>query len=348
MRPLQLVQHPARHRLREASSIALAHMRKAEQRRLRRCRRVFLRTLWFCVTRSLRQFGRVALLRDGSMIFRACSLLSLWNREMQLSWSAAVCFISRSTICGLWLSLIITSINTMLDLRTLLRNPVWHSLRTNHRHLAVCAGKACRYPAAVAPFVAVARNDDDALEHLRALLTPQDSVYLIGDTPVAVPGLTIEARSYMALQMAGPELLPPLPDIADPSIRITPLTVADAPDMVALTTLAFPGFFRSRTHEMGDYFGIRDSNGNLIAMAGERMCFDHYREISGVCTHPEHTGRGYAKALILHLMHDHRERGLASWLHVGSANRRAIEIYDSLDFTATGEVALHRISLTPA
>jgi GNAT superfamily N-acetyltransferase len=234
----------------------------------------------------------------------------------------------------------------MLDLRTLLRNPVWHSLRTNHRHLAVCSGEACRYPVDVAPFVAVTRNDDDTMEHLRSLLTPQDSVYLIGETPVAVAGLAVEARSLIVLQMIGPELLPQPAVTADPSMRIVPLTAADAPDMVALTTLAFPGFFRARTHEMGDYFGIRDNHGNLIAMAGERMCFDRYREISGVCTHPEHTGRRYAKALILHLMHQHRKRGLFSWLHVTSTNRRAIEIYDSLGFMTSGEVTLHRLALT--
>jgi GNAT superfamily N-acetyltransferase len=234
----------------------------------------------------------------------------------------------------------------MLDLHTLLRNPVWHSLRTNHRHLAVYSGEACRYPTDVAPFVAVARNDDDALEHLRSLLTPQDSVYLIGDTPVDVPGVAVEARSLIVLQMIAPERLPQPAVTADPTVKIIPLTAEDASDMVALTTLAFPGFFRVRTHEMGDYFGIRDNNGNLIAMAGERMCFDHYREISGVCTHPEHTGRGYANALILHLMHQHRERGLFSWLHVTSTNQRAIKIYDSLGFTISGEVVLHRLSLT--
>jgi hypothetical protein len=44
--------------------------------------------------------------------------------------------------------------------------------------------------------------------------------------------------------------------------------------MVALTTLAFPGFFRSRTCEMGSYYGVRSSSGELIAMGGERLQLD--------------------------------------------------------------------------
>jgi hypothetical protein len=41
--------------------------------------------------------------------------------------------------------------------------------------------------------------------------------------------------------------------------------------MFDLITLAFPGFFRPRTYEMGTYYGIR-VEGKLAAMAGERVC----------------------------------------------------------------------------
>jgi hypothetical protein len=39
----------------------------------------------------------------------------------------------------------------------LFSKPVWHALGTKHRHFAVSTGKARRYPADVAPFVAVVR-----------------------------------------------------------------------------------------------------------------------------------------------------------------------------------------------
>src|SRR5260370_438930 len=100
----------------------------------------------------------------------------------------------------------------------------------------------------------------------------------------------------------------------------------DEPDMVALTDLAFPGFFRARTYEMGTYYGIRINN-ELVAMAGERLAVPGFREISAVVTHPEHAGKGYATLLMNRLLHDHAAVGLQSFLHVKEQNPRAIAIY---------------------
>ena len=68
--------------------------------------------------------------------------------------------------------------------------------------------------------------------------------------------------------------------------------------MVALTTLAFPSFFRSRTCEMGSYYGVRSCTGELLAMGGERLQLDGYSEISALCTHPSFRGQGFAASLI--------------------------------------------------
>ena len=54
------------------------------------------------------------------------------------------------------------------------------------------------------------------------------------------------------------------------SLPIRSLTIEDAPAMVALTDVAFPGFFRSDTYRLGRYFGLH-REGELIAMAGERI-----------------------------------------------------------------------------
>ncbi len=51
---------------------------------------------------------------------------------------------------------------------------------------------------------------------------------------------------------------------------------------------------------MGSYYGVR-SNGELVVMGGERLRLEGYPEISGVCTHPAHRGRGLAASLIWQL-----------------------------------------------
>jgi len=109
-----------------------------------------------------------------------------------------------------------------------------------------------------------------------------------------------------------------------PAIDIVPLSTANAQKMVDLTTLAFPGFFRSRTCEMGSYNGVRSPSGELIAMGGERLQLDGYSEIRAVCTHPSFRGQGFAARLIWHLVRNHCCDGLVSWLQVGCANHRAV------------------------
>ena len=113
--------------------------------------------------------------------------------------------------------------------------------------------------------------------------------------------------------------------------------------MVELTSIAFPGFFRIRTCEMGDYFGIRH-DGRLVAMCGERMNIGDYHEISGLCTHPDFRGRGYAGVLMMQLMRDHHNAGLQSYLHVSANNANAIALYERMDFDHRGEFQLRLIT----
>lgn len=221
---------------------------------------------------------------------------------------------------------------------SLFANPVWHALRTKHRHFALFAGNACRYPADVAPFAAVVAPTAAALNQLRSLLAAGESVWVIGDTYPAVPGLGVERRME-CFQMFLPANVTP----DGPTCDIVRLSDANAPEMVALTATAFPGFFRSRTCEMGSYRGVR-SNGELIAMGGERLMLDSYPEISGVCTHPAHRRKGLAASIVWQIARDHRRDGLVSWLHVASDNHKAIRLYLRMGFKRSRRVMLNRLS----
>ena len=50
-----------------------------------------------------------------------------------------------------------------------------------------------------------------------------------------------------------------------------PLGTTDAPEMVDLTAATEPGPFLPQTIQMGSYFGIRASDGRLVAMTGKRL-----------------------------------------------------------------------------
>jgi len=141
--------------------------------------------------------------------------------------------------------------------------------------------------------------------------------------------------------MALPETMA-LPALND---EIRKLPDESASEMMELTSVAFPGFFRDKTCQMGTYYGIR-SGGKLVSMGGERMMLDNYVEISAVCTHPGHRGKGYAAGIIGQLARDHRRDGLVSWLHVSCENRNAIELYLRLGFQVVHKVAVSQFSRT--
>jgi GNAT superfamily N-acetyltransferase len=220
---------------------------------------------------------------------------------------------------------------------SLFLNPAWHALHGPHRHLAIERGEACRYPADVSPFAAVAEPSLPAFEALRELLAPDEPVWIVHGLPARLPGLVLDG-SLECLQMVLPTevALPTATNAAEA------LSGAHAAEMVALTDAAFPGFFRRNTYRMGSYFGLR-RDGALAAMAGERLRLEGHPEMSSICTHPNNRGQGLARALILHLAHHHRSQGLVSWLQVGAANTPAIALYRDLGFETVRSVILHRL-----
>ncbi|HEV7779710.1 MAG TPA: GNAT family N-acetyltransferase, partial [Chitinophagaceae bacterium] len=99
-----------------------------------------------------------------------------------------------------------------------------------------------------------------------------------------------------------------------------------------LATLTRPGPFAKRTICFGSYFGIFD-NEKLVAMTGQRLHVDNFTEISAVCTHPDHTGKGYAFNLLQHQLQIILQQGQHPFLHVREDNQRAIGLYERMGFT---------------
>src|SRR5258707_1187242 len=175
-----------------------------------------------------------------------------------------------------------------------LLDPAWNALATEHARFTVGDGRARRYPAAVVPFAALADQSAASWTDFEELLAPSEHVYLFGAQPACTKGLKVGAP-LNTYQMVWP-LHKPIEPGRD-EMSIVPMTATDADAMLALTTLAFPGFFRERTHEMGKYYGIR-IDGELVAMAGERLALPGMREISAAGTRPRHTAESYARELM--------------------------------------------------
>lgn len=227
----------------------------------------------------------------------------------------------------------------------LFTDPIWQALTSRHAHLALVEGDARRYRPDVAPFAALARPTELALWELHSLLAPGESVWLAGTGYPLLPELHHEGTLECAQMVLARELTPGSLEGLDR------LSAADADAMVALTDVAFPGFFRSHTHEMGVYFGVwldsREASGRLIAMTGERMALEGYSEISAVCTDPAFRGKGLAARLIARVAKHQREQGITSFLHVATANTKAIDLYVRLGFVEARKITLTRVSRAP-
>jgi predicted GNAT family acetyltransferase len=107
--------------------------------------------------------------------------------------------------------------------------------------------------------------------------------------------------------------------------------------MIELATLTKPGPFASRTIDFGHYHGIFE-NEKLVAMTGQRLHVQNYTEVSAVCTHPDHTGKGYAYNLLMHQLQLILKQGQQPFLHVKEDNHRAIALYERIGFVVSRQI----------
>jgi predicted GNAT family acetyltransferase len=207
-----------------------------------------------------------------------------------------------------------------------LDRPIWHSLTGAHAPLARGSGAALGYHPAIHFFAAAPDDSPASLAALARLLPPDGTLGLLQAEAIdPPPGTQIRSRATIN-QM----VLTALTTTGTP-IAFDDLGDADAAAMVALATLTAPGPFFAETHRLGDFIGVRRA-GRLIAMAGERCKPAGFTEVSAVCTHPDHRGRGLARALMQIVIARILARGEAAFLHVYAHNAGAIALYEALGF----------------
>ncbi|OKS84771.1 GNAT family N-acetyltransferase [Mucilaginibacter polytrichastri] len=208
-----------------------------------------------------------------------------------------------------------------------LDNPLFNALLTGNKHFANGTADVKYFPKEVSPFAGTKDLSAASLTQLHDMLPADRVVALITASQPEIPMQWQVLHQSLVHQMMGNGVQVP----AGNNDEIIPLTKADIPQMLALTQLTNPGPFEERTIEFGNFAGIF-KNGQLAAMAGQRLHIDNYVEVSAVCTHPEHLGKGYARALIFHQIKHILSAGNIPFLHVRTDNSRAIKVYQDLGF----------------
>jgi len=212
-----------------------------------------------------------------------------------------------------------------------LGNPFWSSLRSIHRERAIRSGDdAARYPPQFAPFLGVANAEVDADDAIAPLLAADETVLLLGVLPQLSDAWKLETFRPLAQMIRDDPL--EMPD----GPEIIALDESHRADVLALVALVYPHYFRPRTMELGRYFGIYMPGANgevrLAAMIGERLGTDTHTEMSAICTHPDFTGRGYARRLTAFLTNDTLAHGRTPFLHVSYENPHAKSLYERMGY----------------
>ncbi len=213
----------------------------------------------------------------------------------------------------------------------LLDRPVWATLTTHHAGLSEGNELARRFMPDVNLFASARDDTPESVAALAALL--KGPVYFLQVPDIVVPPGLAEVKAGTCVQMLAAQNLA----VEVRRDDIVTLTDEDAPEMLSLARLTEPGPFLPRTHTMGTFLGIR-IDGRLAAMAGERMRFPGYTEVSAVCTHPDFRGRGLARRLSAAVMTDIVARGERPFLHAWKGNDAAISLYEKLGFTIRAQV----------
>ena len=218
----------------------------------------------------------------------------------------------------------------------ILDNPAWNALNSANSDLALGNDHAKFFPEEISPFAGLKNYDKQSFRELYDLISAGRVVLIPVNHQLKIPAYWKLLNHVKAIQMTFNNT--EVPTVLEPGI--VSLSKEDIPKMLALTELTQPGPFFKRTIEFGNYKGILNS-GELIAMAGQRMHPYNYVEISAVCTHPDHTGKGYGTSLINDQVRKIIEEGNIPFLHARADNEAAIKLYKRLGFTVINEMNIY-------
>lgn len=223
----------------------------------------------------------------------------------------------------------------------LLDNLFWHSLNGRLAHLACGTAVARRLLPGFSLLLAFADARKPDFSGLDACCEPGERFYCSGWTGPVPAGWQVEVEAAGLLMVwDGP------PSQRFESFACTRLTSGHGPQMAALAAATQPGPFGERNIELGEFVGVFD-DGQLVAMAGQRLAAGTMREISAVCTLPQWRGRGLGRRLVEVLMNLQLQRGETPFLHVMRDNAGARALYEKMGFRVRREVVFRVVSRQP-
>lgn len=218
-----------------------------------------------------------------------------------------------------------------------LDNPAWYALTEIHQPFAVGTNEIKKYQRYIAPWVAHTSSDPTILNKLDPFIEKEESFYVFDSMPQLPPNYIHENTVHCLQMICRQEIKATINNAG-----IEKMGDEDGEEVENLINLVQPGYYNPGTRLMGEYYGIRQ-NGQLVALAGERMRMNGFTEVSGVVTHPDFTGRKYAQQLVALVVNNNIAAGIIPFLHVAETNERAIKLYEHLGFVNRRFIMVRKI-----
>ncbi|MDQ1164732.1 GNAT family N-acetyltransferase [Flavobacterium sp. SORGH_AS_0622] len=217
-----------------------------------------------------------------------------------------------------------------------LDNPVWNSLSEEHEKFCIDYNGVKFYNPDYCPFGGFI-NLEETEKATGAYAALSENFFVVGEKPKISSSLKI-VRELVCLQMIIHEKIQLKIDN-----EIIKLTDDYKHELLDLVNLVQPGYFKPKTTSLGNYYGIFVDQ-KLVAVAGERMKMNDFTEVSAIITHPDYTGKGYAKQLTAYVANQIFTENKTPFLHVVESNIGAIKLYEKLGFVTRRKMSFWNIT----
>ena len=220
----------------------------------------------------------------------------------------------------------------MSDLEKQLKNPVWYSLNETHDKFVEEYDGVKFYKPEVCTFGSFFDETKTAKASNQYLKTT-DHFFFVSEKQTP---LIDDEKVFLEKKIDGCQMV--LKELTDVHITENIVLLGDEyiDEIYNLIWLVMPGYYRRRSFEMGNFYGIF-KDGKLVSITGQRMQTNLFIEVSAVVTHPEYTRKGLAKQLISHTTKEILKENKTPILHTNKGNL-AIPLYEKLGFELTRDM----------
>lgn len=220
----------------------------------------------------------------------------------------------------------------MTNLEQQLKNPVWYSLIETHNKYAIEFDGVQFYNPDICTFGSFldeAKTTKASINYIKE----SDKFFFVSENKNPK---VFDTRVFLEKKIDGCQMV--LNKLTDTSIteEIVLLDDSHVEEVYDLIQLVMPGYYKKRTFEMGNFFGIF-KNGKLVSITGQRLQTNHFIEVSSVVTHPNFTRKGLAGQLIYHTTKEILKVNKTPILHTNKGNL-AIPLYEKLGYKLTRDM----------